>query len=136
MKTIYLNSIIGVVVVALMLIGGAIGIYIIGNTTNEFPWDLMIPAIVGAVGGMVIFFAISIWREKRNGNVPSYDERTIKNLQKYFMFVLYFTLTGSGLALIIAFAMGIKTIETGLLIFILTVLFSLIGFGSFVVKRL
>lgn len=52
MKTIYLNSIIGVVVVALMLIGGAIGIYIIGNTTNEYPWDLMIPAIVGAVGGI------------------------------------------------------------------------------------
>ncbi|RPJ95229.1 hypothetical protein CW357_11490 [Rummeliibacillus sp. TYF005] len=136
MKTIYLNSIIGVVVVALMLIGGAIGIYIIGNTTNEYPWDLMIPAIVGAVGGMVIFLAISMWREKRNGNIPSYDERTIKNLQKYFMVVLYFTLTGSGLALIIAFAMGIKTIETGLLIFILTVLFSLVGLGSLVVKRL
>lgn len=136
MKTIYLKSIIGVVVVALMLIGGAIGIYIVGNTTNEFPWDLMIPAIVGAVGGMVIFLAISIWREKRNGNVPSYDERTIKNLQKYFMFVLYFTLTGSGLALIIAFAMGVKTIETGLLILILTGLFSLIGFGSLVVKRI
>lgn len=136
MKTIYLNSIIGVVVVALMLIGGAIGIYIIGNTTNEYPWDLMIPAIVGAVGGMVIFLAISMWREKRNGNIPSYDERTIKNLQKYFMVVLYFTLTGSGLALIIAFAMGIKTIETGLLIFILTVLFSLVGLGSLVVERL
>ena len=136
MKTIYLNSIIGVVVVALMLIGGAIGIYIIGNTTDEYPWELMIPAIVGAVGGVVIFLAISMWREKRNGNIPSYDERTIKNLQKYFMFVLYFTLTGSGLALIIAFAMGIKTIETGLLIFILTVLFSLVGFGSLVVKRL
>ena len=136
MKTIYLNSIIGVVVVALMIIGGAIGIYIIGNTTNELPWDLMIPAVVGAVGGVVVFLAIFMWREKRNGNIPSYDERTIKNLQKYFMFVLYLTLTGSGLALIIAFAMGIKTIETGLLIFILTVLFSLVGYGSMVVKRL
>ena len=136
MKTIYLNSIIGVVLTTFMLIGGAIGIYIISNTTNESYWDLMIPVTIGTVGGMVIFLVISKVKEKRNGRVPSYDERTIKNLQKYFMFVLYFILIGSGLALLIAYAMGIETIETGLLTFILSCLFILIAIGSMAVKRI
>lgn len=136
MKTIYLNSIIGVVLTTVMLIGGAIGIYIISNTTNESYWDLMIPVTIGTVGGMVIFLVISKVKEKRNGRVPSYDERTIKNLQKYFMFVLYFILIGSGLALLIAYAMGIETIETGLLTFILSCLFILISIGSMAVKRI
>ncbi|MBD8025926.1 hypothetical protein H9636_04560 [Ureibacillus sp. Re31] len=118
-----------------MIIGGFLGIYIIGKETGNYPVELMLPIIIGVIGGLMVFLMISKWSQKRRGNVPEIDERTLKNLQKYFLGALYFILIGSGAALLIAYAMGVKTIETGLLILCLGGVFLMTIAGAFIVKR-
>ena len=60
----------------------------------------------------------------------------MKVMQKYFLIAFYVILVGSGAALIIVYAMGIKTIETGLLIVCLGGLYMVLGFGALIAKRL
>ncbi|WP_174232713.1 hypothetical protein [Lysinibacillus halotolerans] len=124
------------VIVLCMIIGGFLGIYLIGKETGDYPVELMLPITIGVIGGLTVFLIISKWSQKRRGNVPEIDERTLKNLQKYFLGALYFILIGSGAALLIAYAMGVKTIETGLLILCLGGVYLITIAGVFVVKRI
>ncbi|AST94233.1 hypothetical protein BC6307_05815 [Sutcliffiella cohnii] len=119
-----------------MLIGGGLAIYLIGKETGEYPLNLFLPMIIGVLGGCLVFFAGLKIKEKRNGNVPDVDERTLRNLQKYFMVVLYVVLFGSGAALIIAFASGVQYIETGLLIVCLMGVYLVVGVGALVAKKI
>ncbi|MEI4770691.1 hypothetical protein WAX74_13730 [Psychrobacillus sp. FJAT-51614] len=124
------------VVMGCMFIGGLLGVYMIGQKEGAFSFDLLIPIIVGIVGGFIIFLLISKWRKKRNGNVPEVDERTLLLMKKYFSIALYVVLFGSGALLLILFAMGVETIETGMLIVYMMVVYFLIGIGAFVTKQI
>ncbi|WBL16622.1 MULTISPECIES: hypothetical protein [Sutcliffiella] len=124
------------VIIICMLIGGGLAIYLIGKETGEYPLNLFLPMIIGVLGGCLVFFAGLKIKEKRNGNVPDVDERTLRNLQKYFMVVLYVVLFGSGAALIIAFASGVQYIETGLLIVCLMGVYLVVGVGALVAKKI
>lgn len=119
-----------------ILLGGFLGMYLIGKETGESPFDLAIPIIGGTVGGFLIYFIIYSWNKKRTGNVPDFDERSVKLMTRYFMFVLYVVLFGSGAGLIILYSLGVQFIETGMLIICLMGLYILIGFGVIVTKRL
>lgn len=118
------------------MIGGFLGIYIIGKESGEYNYDLVIPIIVGPVLGLLIYLIIFKLRKKRMGNVPGFDERSALLMKRYFMFVLYFVLVGSGAALLVLYAMGVYVIETGLLIVCLMFLYMLIGIGAFITKQL
>ena len=124
-----------IVIIGCFLLGGLLGIYVIGKDTGVYDYDLILPICVGTFGGFVIFLALSKLKQKRNGNVPDFDERSMKVMQKYFLITFYVILVGSGAALVIVYAMGIKTIETGLLIVCLMVLYILLGLGSLIAKR-
>lgn len=125
-----------IVIIGCMLIGGLLGIYLIGNETGDYDYNLLFPICLGTVGGFLIFLAISKLNQKRNGNVPDFDERSVLIIQKYLMISLYVILLGSGAALIIVYAMGIKYIETGLLMICLFGLYIILGLGTLVAKRL
>mgnify|MGYP003446383427 FL=1 len=124
-----------IVIIGCFLLGGLLGIYVIGKDTGVYDYDLILPICVGTFGGFFIFLALSKFKQKRNGNVPDFDERSMKVMQKYFLITFYVILVGSGAALVIVYAMGIKTIETGLLIVCLMVLYILLGLGSLIAKR-
>ncbi|MFK9092761.1 hypothetical protein [Bacillus salipaludis] len=64
------------------------------------------------------------------------DERSVTLLQKYFVISVYVILLASGIGLLIAYVMGIKSIETSLLILCLFGIFIVLGLGTVVVKRL
>ena len=124
-----------IVIIGCFLLGGLLGIYVIGKDTGIYDYDLILPICVGTFGGFFIYLALSKLKQKRNGNVPEFDERSMKVMQKYFLIAFYVILVGSGAALVIVYAMGIKTIETGLLIVCLMVLYILLGLGSLIAKR-
>lgn len=125
-----------IVIIGCMLIGGLLAIYLIGKETGVYDYELLFPITLGTVGGFLIFLAISKLKQKRNGNVPDFDERSVSLIKKYLMISLYVILFGSGAALIIVYAMGIKYIETGLLMIYLFSLYIILGLGTLVVKRL
>ncbi|MED3552702.1 hypothetical protein [Cytobacillus praedii] len=125
-----------IVIIGCMLIGGLLAIYLIGKETGVYDYELLFPITIGTVGGFLIFLAISRLKKKRNGNVPDFDERSVSLIKKYLMISLYVILFGSGAALIIVYAMGIKYIETGLLMIYLFSLYIILGLGTLVVKRL
>ena len=122
------------VVIGCMFIGGLLGVYLVGKEDGTFSFDLLIPITVGIAGGFIIFILISKWRQKRNGKMPDVDERTLLLMKKYFSIALYVVLLGSGALLLILFAMGVETIETGMLIVYMMVVYFLIGIGVFVTK--
>ncbi|MED3575954.1 hypothetical protein [Cytobacillus praedii] len=125
-----------IVIIGCMLIGGLLAIYLIGKETGVYDYELLFPITLGTVGGFLIFLAISKLKKKRNGNVPDFDERSVSLIKKYLMISLYVILFGSGAALIIVYAMGIKYIETGILMIYLFSLYIILGLGTLVVKRL
>ena len=124
-----------IVIIGCFLLGGLLGIYVIGKDTGVYDYDLILPICVGTFGGFTISVVLSKLKQKRNGNVPDFDERSMRVMQKYFLIAFYVILVGSGAALVIVYAMGIKTIETGLLIVCLMVLYILLGLGSLIAKR-
>ena len=125
-----------IVIIGCMLIGGLLAIYLIGKESGVYDYELLFPITLGTVGGFLIFLAISKLKQKRNGNVPDFDERSVLLIKKYLMISLYVILFGSGAALIIVYAMGIKYIETGILMIYLFSLYIILGLGTLVVKRL
>jgi peptidoglycan/LPS O-acetylase OafA/YrhL len=129
-----LQMIAWIVIIGCILLGGLLGIYLIGKDTGVYDYDLILPICVGTFGGFLIFLALSKLKQKRN--VPDFDERSMKVMQKYFLIAFYVILVGSGAALVIVYAMGIKTIETGLLIVCLGGLYMILGFGALIAKRL
>ncbi|MBU3102164.1 MULTISPECIES: hypothetical protein [Clostridium] len=117
-----------------------IGVYISGKEADEYSYYSAIVLTVGTVLGIVIYSLLFNWNKNKNknknGNVPDVDERTVILIQRYFMIALYVVLFGSAAALLILYAMGVHSIETGMLMVYLTVLFMLIGVGTIVTKRL
>ena len=124
------------VIIGCFIIGGFLGIYLIGKETGQFEYDLLLPVFLGTFGGFLIFMLFSKLKQKRNGNVPDFDERSVSIIQKYFLIALYVILLASAAALIIAYSMGIQYIETGLLIICLFGLYTILGLGTLVMKRL
>ena len=64
------------------------------------------------------------------------DERTTVMMKNYFSTVLYFVLFGTGAILLILFALGVETIEIGILIIYMMIIFMLIGIGTFIIKKI
>lgn len=135
MKNNKLFMLVWIFIIACMMIGGFLGIYIIGRATGEYNYDLVIPIVVGTVIGFLITLLFTKLAKKKKGNVPDFDERNMMLMKRYLLIVLYFVLFGSGAALLILYAMGIHTIETGMLIVFLIGLYILIGVGALVTKR-
>lgn len=121
--------------VGMIMIGGLLGVYLIGKEQGEFSFELAGSVIIGSVGGFLIIFLYAQWRKKRNGNVPEVDERSLFLMKRYLLIVLYLILIGSGAILLVLYAMGVHTIETGMLIVYMMILYILIGIGAVVVKR-
>ncbi|MBU3217250.1 hypothetical protein LL033_25100 (plasmid) [Clostridium estertheticum] len=115
-----------------MMIGGFWGIYIGGNDPIEY----VMPIIGGLALGSVVTLILYKWNKKRNGNVPDVDERTLLLLRRYLMIVLYGVLFGSGAILLVLYSMGVHSIETGMLIVYMMVLYILIGVGAIITKCL
>lgn len=131
-----LQTVMWILIIVGTCIGGFLGMYLIGNETGEYRYELVLPIVVGSVVAFLIFLVISKINKKRNGNVPDFDERSVKLIQKYFVAALYFILFGCAIALLIAYAMGVQYIETGLLMICLMGIFIVVGLGTIVVKRL
>jgi uncharacterized membrane protein YfcA len=132
MKTKKLQIFVWVFIMLCMMIGGFLGIYIIG----EDPIEYVMPIIGGLALGSVITLILYKWNKKRNGNVPDVDERTLLLLKRYLMIVLYVVLLGSGAILLVLYSMGVHSIETGMLIVYMMVLYILIGVGAIITKCL
>ena len=113
-----------------MMIGGFLGLYIAG----EDPIKYVTPIIGGLGFGIIITLILTKRTKKRKGNVPDVDERTLLLLKRYLMIVLYIVLLGSGAILLILYSMGVHSIETGMLIVYLMVLYILIIVGAIITK--
>ena len=57
-------------------------------------------------------------------------------MSRYFMFVLYFVLFGSGALLIVLYAMGVREVEIEMLVLYAMAIFMATGFGALVAKRM
>jgi len=121
-----------VVIMLCMMIGGFFGMYIFG----EDPIKYVMPIIGGLALGSVITLILYKWNKKRNGNIPDVDERTLLLLKRYLMIVLYVVLFGSGAVLLVLYSIGVHSIETGMLIVYMMVLYILIGVGAIITKCL
>lgn len=122
--------------IILIVLSGSLVVYLIGKEKGDYNLGLFIPIVFGALCGLVINFLHSKWHKKRNGNVPEVDERSLLLMKNYLLIVLYFVLIGSSALLLLLYLMGIHTIETGILIVYMMILYMLIGMGTIVVKRL
>lgn len=124
------------VVIGFMIIGGFLGIYLMGKETGEYNSDIAIAIAGGTVLGFIIYLLLSLWNKKRNGNIPDVDERSILLMKHYLVSVLYVVLFGSGAVLLILYTIGVRFIETGMLIVYMMGLYMLIGLGAVITKRL
>lgn len=120
---------------AMIITGGLLGVYLIGKDEGEFDFGLASVVIVATIGGFLVQFLFSTWRKRRKGNIPEIDERSMVLMKRYLLIVLYFVLIGSGALLLILYAMGVHTIETGMLIVYMMILYLLTGIGALVVKQ-
>ncbi|WP_332634880.1 hypothetical protein [Halalkalibacter flavus] len=136
MKNRTLFILVMIFIVGCILFGGFLGIYIIGDETGGYNYDLAIPMIVGTLSGILLYVLFSKWSKRRNGNVPDFDERSIILMKRYLMIVLYVLLIGSGATLLILYSMGVYLIETGMLIVCLMTFYIIIGVGAFITKQL
>lgn len=116
----------------MITIGGLLGLYI---AEGELDFTYAIAAVIGVVGGGSIPFIFSRILKRKN-KVPKFDERSLVIMKRYLLVVLYFVLFGSGALLIALYGMGVHTIETGMLIVYMMVLYILIGIGAVVVKQI
>jgi uncharacterized membrane protein YfcA len=115
------------------MIGGFIGLYIAG-VTIDFG---IATAIIGApLLAYLVRFLLDARRKKQAGAIPEADERTALILKRYFLGVLYFVLFGGGAALLALYAMGIQSIETGMLIVSMMILYLVIGIGALIAVKL
>ncbi|MBU3176888.1 hypothetical protein KPL47_10945 [Clostridium estertheticum] len=121
-----------VFIILCMMIGGFWGMYIGGNDPIEY----VMPIIGGLALGSVITLILYKWNKKRKGNIPDVDERTLLLLKRYLMIVLYVVLLGSGAILLVLYSMGVHSIETGMLIVYMMVIYILIGVGAIITKCL
>ncbi|MDL4842417.1 hypothetical protein [Aquibacillus rhizosphaerae] len=126
-----------VFLICCIVIGGLLGFYIVGRETGEFNFDTIVPSVlVGVTLGSLVSFLLYKWNKRKNGNVPQVDERSIVLLKRYLIGVLYIVLIGVGAACIFLYAIGVETVELGMIIVCLAGLYLLIGLGAMVVKRL
>lgn len=116
----------------MIVIGGVLGLYI---AEGEFNFSYAAAAVKGTVGGGIITFIFSKLLKKKN-KVPKFDERSLLIMKRYLLIVLYFVLFGSGAILIALYGMGVHTIETGMLIVYMMILYIVIGIGVVVVKQI
>ena len=116
-----------------MAIGGVLSMYLLDGERN---YEIAIAVIVGLIASFFIQLFYSRWRQKKNGNVPEFDERSIFLMRRYFMFILYFVLFGSGAILIVLYAMGVREVEIEMLVLYVMAIFMVIGFGALVAKRM
>ena len=124
--------IIGITLVCSMGIGFYLGSLIV----PDLPVGTAAAGIAGSVVGIGIVLGTIKFRESRKThNVPDVDERTWINIKNFYAFSLYIVLFGSMLLVCILFAFGIETIELGALSIYLLILFMLLVFGTFIVKR-
>lgn len=132
MKKKRLLIVVWVFIMLCMMIGGFLGMYIAGKNPIKF----VMPIIGGQLLGIVITLIFYKWNKKRKGNIPDVDERTMLLLKRYLMIVLYVVLIGSGAILMVLYSIGVHSIETGMLIVYLMVLYILIGVGAIITKCL
>ena len=102
------SSLIWAVVIGSMAIGGILSMYILEGERN---YEIAIAVIIGSIAAFFIQLFYSKWRQKKNGNVPEFDERSLLLMRRYFMVVLYLVLFGSGALLIVLYAMGVKKLR-------------------------
>ena len=93
--------------------------------------------IAGAmIVGVLISYLLSIRKQKRNGNIPEIDERTIFVMKNYFMWAFYFIFIGTGLITFMIYLMDVKTVEVGMLFVYEMVVMILVAIGAGVAKKI
>ena len=121
------------------ILGGVLGLSLAGKEAGapifDFATSIAICAIGPISGGIISYFFMK-WNKKRNGNIPDIDERSLVIMKRYLLIVLYFVLFVSGALLLLLYGMGVYTIETGMLIVYMMILYILIGIGAIVVKQI
>jgi len=116
-----------------MVIGGILSANLLDGELNH---EITIAVIAGSIVALLIQLFYSKWRQKKNGNVPEFDERSLLLMRRYFMVVLYFVLFGSGALLIVLYAIGVREVEIEMLVLYAMAIFMAIGFGALVAKRM
>lgn len=93
--------------------------------------------ITGAmIVGVLISYLLSVRKQKRNGNVPEVDERTIFVMKNYFMWAFYFVFIGTGLITLVIYLMNVKTVEVGMLFVYQMIVMILVAIGAGVAKKI
>ena len=126
------SSLVWAVVIGSMAIGGILSMYILEGERN---YEIAIAVIIGSIAAFFIQLFYSKWRQKKNGNVPEFDERSLLLMRRYFMVVLY-VLFGSGALLMVLYAVGVREVEIEMIVLYMMALFMVIGFGALVAKRM
>lgn len=100
-----------------IIIGGNIFLYFM----DRIPWYDGESAVffdyvwlnVGILGTFLLTTFLMKWREKKRGKVPPVDERTLKIMKNYLLWLLSIIFFVSAIILLILFFLGIETIEIG-----------------------
>ncbi|WP_223703118.1 hypothetical protein [Sutcliffiella deserti] len=123
-------------IIICIMAGGILGVYLIGREEGVFDMDLVLSVVIGTLGGAFFTIVFSIWKKKRKRNIPEFDERNLSLMKRYFLIALYFIIFGSGALLLVLFFMGVETIDVGMLIVYMMVLYLIVGLGALVTAKL
>lgn len=92
--------------------------------------------IAGAmIVGVLISYLLSVRKQKRNGNIPEIDERTIFVMKNYFMWAFYFIFIGTGLITFMLYLMDVETVEVGMLFVYQMIIIIVVSIGAGVAKK-
>jgi hypothetical protein len=96
----------------------------------------MYPIIGGILLGAIVPLLFLLWRKKKSKLIPAIDERNLLLFKRYLLGAFYVVMIGSSALLITLYGIGIETIETGMIIVYMAILYILIIIGAMVTKRL
>lgn len=138
MKERYKVILVSAFIYVCLLIGTYLGLHLIGEIEGIFisPFEIISGILIGTCLGLAVVLLFYYFHKRKNGKGPQVDERTLVLLKRYFLIVLYVVMFGSSALLLLLYSLGIESIEVGMIIVYMLLLYLLITVGFFVTKRL
>ncbi|WP_200411309.1 hypothetical protein [Virgibacillus salexigens] len=119
-----------------MLTYAAIGVLVGTTITQLINGDLNLSGLLGTLTAALILFAIDIIRiRKKKDKTPDFDERTISNMQKFYLYSSNIFMVVIFLSLAVITAMGIEQITISYIWIFVFSYFSISGIGALIVSK-
>lgn len=118
-----------------IIFSSQLGLYLFGKGSGTYSTDLIVPSLIGTIIGCGAVFAHSIYKKRKNGNIPEFDERNIHIIKNIFYNTLLIALSIGSILIVILYSMGVHEISTIAIVSYLALTYMIMGRGALIAKH-